>query len=287
LIVTLARRNDLSLFAPGQSKSAAWVKRRSAATAHASRRVGVIYGFQNSEMLGADASSVEHYSRLGVRIMQLTYNGHNRVADGCMVAQDKGLSAFGREVLEQMHAQRVLVDLSHSSERTCLDAIQASASPVSITHTGCRALVNLPRNKSDTELRQLAQKGGVVGIYGMPFLRAAGQPMAADLILHIEHAINVCGEEHVGFGSDGSVTAVDDLTSYLRFLSEDVAQRKQAGVGAAGESESVALFLPDLCGPSQFNDLAEHLRRRGHSSSRIERILGGNFLRLMREVWGG
>src|ERR1035437_6568947 len=107
--------------------------------AHASRRVGVIYGFQNSEMFGDDALSVEHYSRLGVRIMQLTYNGHNRVADGCMVAQDKGLSTFGREVLEQMHAQRVLVDLSHSSERTCLDAIQVSTSPVSITHTGCRA----------------------------------------------------------------------------------------------------------------------------------------------------
>lgn len=88
----------------------------------------------------------------------------------------------------------------------------------SITHTGCRALVDLPRNKSDAELRQLARKGGVVGIYGMPFLRGAGQPMAADLIQHMEHAINICGEEDVGFGSDGSVTAVDDLTSYLRFF---------------------------------------------------------------------
>lgn len=254
--------------------------------AHASSRVGVIYGFQNSEMLGDDATSVEHFSRLGVRIMQLTYNGRNRVGDGCMIAQDRGLSTFGFEVLEQMHAQSVLVDLSHSSEQTCLDAIRVSVSPVSVTHTGCRALVDLRRNKSDAELRALAQKGGVVGIYGMPFLRASGQPSVADLIRHMEHAVNVCGEDHVGFGSDGSVTAVDDLGNYLRFLEEDVAKRKQAGVASAGESEAVALFLPDLSGPSQFLDLAYHLQKRGHSSLRIEKILGGNFLRLLREVWG-
>lgn len=206
----------------------------------------MIYGFHNSEMLGDDARSVAHYAQLGVRIMQLSYNGRNRLGDGCMVANDQGLSNFGHEVLAQMQAQRVLVDLSHSSEKTGLDALRASIRPVAISHSGCRALVDLPRNTSDAMLRQLAAKGGVLGLYGMPFLRQQGQPMANDLLRHLEHAIMVCGEDHVGIGSDGHVTAVDDLANYLHFLGQDVARRKQAGVGAAGEREAVALFLPDL-----------------------------------------
>lgn len=255
--------------------------------AQASRCVGVIYGFQNSEMFGDRVASVADYAGLGVRIMQLSYNGRNRVADGCAVADDRGLSPFGHQVMAQMQAQRVLVDLSHSSWKTCLDALCAATAPLAITHTACRELANLARNKSDAELRLLAQSGGVVGIYCMPFLREQGQPMASDLVRHIEHAIHVCGEDHVGFGSDGSVVAVDDLDNYLRFLNEDLAQRKQAGIGAAGENEAVALFLPDLCGPTQFAALADLLQRRGHSSARVEKIMGGNFLRLLREVWGG
>lgn len=254
--------------------------------AQASERIGVIYGFHNSEMLGDDAQSVAHYAQRGVRIMQLGYNGRNRVGDGCMVALDQGLSNFGHEVVAQMQAQRVLVDLSHSSEKTSLDVLRVATRPVAISHSGCRALVDLPRNSSDAVLRQLAAKGGVLGLYGMPFLRQQGQPMAIDLLRHLEHAIQVCGEDHVGIGSDGHITAVDDLANYLHFLGQDVAQRKQAGVGAAGEREAVALFLPDLCGPTQFQALAELLQRRGHSSSRIEKIMGGNFLRLLREVWG-
>jgi membrane dipeptidase len=143
----------------------------------------------------------------------------------------------------------------------------------------------LPRNTSDALLRELAAKGGVLGIYGMPFLRQQGQPMASDLLRHLEHAIKVCGEDHVAIGSDGHVTAVDDLANYLRFVGEDMAQRKQTGIGATGEREAVALFLPDLCGTTQFQALAELLQQRGHSSSRIEKIMGGNFLRLLREAW--
>jgi membrane dipeptidase len=254
-------------------------------TAHASGRVGVIYGFQNTEMLEGQAERVAEFSALGVRVMQLTYNGRNAVADGCMVPDDAGLSPLGRAMVAQMNAQRVLIDLSHSSEKTCLDAIRQSTVPVAITHSACRALANLPRNKSDAELRLLARRGGVIGIYAMPFLREQGQPFADDLLRHVEHAINICGEDHVGFGSDGSISAIDDMPTYMRYLAEDVAQRKQSGVGASGEDEAVALFLPDLCGPGQFQVLADHLQRRGHGSARIEKILGGNFLRLMRETW--
>ena len=107
-----------------------------------------------------------------------------------------------------------MVDLSHSGGQTCLDAARASRQPISINHTGCRALVDLPRNKTDEELRLVAERGGFVGIYFMPFLNPAGIATAADVVAHIEHAVNVCGEDHVGIGTDGGTTGIDDLAGY-------------------------------------------------------------------------
>jgi membrane dipeptidase len=254
--------------------------------ARAAGQVGVVYGFQNTEMLGRDLARVDEFARRGVRVIQLTYNGRNAVADGATVPDDRGLSAFGAEVLERLEAQRVLVDLSHSSEKTCLDALRRARRPLAITHTGCRALADHPRNKSDAELRRVAEGGGVVGLYFMPYLRLAGQPLAADLVAHLEHALQVCGEDHVGLGTDGGTTAPDDLASYRARLEEEVETRRRLGIGAPGETAEVVCFLPDLCGPSQFDRLAALLAERGHGQARIAKILGGNFRRLMGECWG-
>ena len=156
---------------------------------------------------------------------------------------------------------------------------------MAITHTGCRAVTDHPRNKSDAELRVLAARGGVVGLYFMPYLRVAGQPMAANLVAHLEHAIDVCGEDHVGLGTDGGTTRHDDMAAYRRALEDEIAQRRALGIGAPGETADVATFLPDLCGPTQFQRLADLLAARGHAESRIEKILGGNFRRVMSEAW--
>ena len=110
--------------------------------------------------------------------------------------------------------------------------------------------------------------------------------MASDLIAHLEHAIDVCGEDHVGLGTDGGITSHDDMTAYRRQLEDEIAQRRALGIGAPGETADVATFLPDLCGPTQFQRLADLLAARGHSSARIEKILGGNFLRYARAIWG-
>jgi membrane dipeptidase len=179
-----------------------------------------------------------------------------------------------------------MVDLSHSGEQICLDAVSASAKPIAITHTGCRALVDLPRNKSDRELRAVAEKGGFVGMYFMPFLAAGRQPMAADLVAHIEHAVKVCGEDHVGIGTDGTVCAIDDMPDYMRALEKEVQQRRAAGISAPGERADIVTFLPDLQGPDKFHKLADLLAKRGHSASRIDKILGLNFLRFAGDVWG-
>jgi membrane dipeptidase len=253
--------------------------------AKASGRFGIIYGFQDATPLGEDVNRVKIFSRFGVRIIQLTYNRRNLLGDGCLEPSNAGLSRFGQQVVEAMNAQGLLIDLSHCGHRTTTDAITSSKQPVAITHAGCAALTDLPRNKTDEELRLLAKRGGVIGIYMMPFLRSHGQPTAADLIRHIEHAVEVCGEDHVGIGTDGVVSRIELTPEFVKRHREDVANRRRLGISAPGEEEDVYTFLPDLNGPRKLETLAGLLLARGHSESRVTKILGGNFARLFREVW--
>src|SRR6201992_4121017 len=114
----------------------------------------------------------------------------------------------------RISATRCMAAQSHSGRQICLDAARASSRPISINHTGCRALTDLPRNKTDEELRLAGHQGRVVGIYFMPFLNLSGHATAADVVAHIEHALNVCGEDHVGIGTDGGTTQIGDLEAY-------------------------------------------------------------------------
>jgi membrane dipeptidase len=249
-------------------------------------RIGIIYGFQNAAMVGRDASRVDAFADLGVRVIQLTYNPANDLGGGSMAAGDPGLTAFGREVVERLNLNKIMVDLSHSGRQTCLDAARASRRPISINHTGCRALVDLPRNKSDEELRLVAERGGFVGIYFMPFLNPRSLATPEDVVAHIDHAVNVCGEDHVGIGTDGGTTGIDDMPAYRAHMRAEVAQRRAAGIGAAGENPDTLPFVERLSGPDQFHRLIALLDRRGYSEARIEKIMGLNFVAFAREVWG-
>lgn len=254
--------------------------------ARANRRIGLIYGFQNAVMLGSDVTRADIFADLGVRIIQLTYNPANTIGDGSMAPANRGLTDFGRKVVERLNMNRIMVDLSHSGQRTCLEAARVSKQPISINHTGCQAITDLPRNKTDEELRLVASRGGFVGIYFMPFLSADSNASAADVIAHIDHAVNVCGEDHVGIGTDGPITGVDDMAAYRRRIRTQVARRKAAGIGARGENPDTIPMVADLQGPGQFEKLAGLLRARGYREARIEKILGGNFLNYARLVWG-
>jgi membrane dipeptidase len=255
--------------------------------AKAEKKIGVIYGFQNGAMVGNDPSRVDIFADLGVRVIQLTYNPANQLGDGSMAPENRGLSDLGHRVVARLNEKRVMVDLSHSGQNTCLDAARASTAPISINHTGCRALTDLPRNKTDEELRLVASKGGFVGIFFMPFLRLDGHPHAEDVVAHIDHAVNVCGEDCVGIGTDGDVTAIDDLGLYASFLAKQVADRAKSGLGATGERADTYPFVVDLRGVDQFRKLASLLRVRGYNETRIEKIMGRNFLRFATDVWGG
>jgi membrane dipeptidase len=250
------------------------------------RKIGVIYGFQNTTMLGTDASRADIFADLGVRVIQLTYNPANAVGSGSMAAENGGVTAFGREVIARLNQNRIMVDLSHSGERTCLEAARLSTQPISINHTGCRALTDLPRNKTDAELRLVAERGGFVGIYFMPFLNPKSVAGAVDVVAHIEHAIQICGEDHVGIGTDGGTTAVDDMTNFRAVIRQEIAERRAAGIGARGENPDTLPFVEDLSGPTQFNKLIALLEARGHKPARIEKVMGANFVRYARDVWG-
>ena len=249
-------------------------------------KIGLIYGFQNGAMMGEKPARVDTFAALGVRIFQLTYNPANLLGDGSMAPENRGITPLGREVIARCNANRVMVDLSHSGETTCLEATLASEQPVSINHTGCRALTDLPRNKTDAELRQVAERGGFVGIYFMPFLNPTGHATAEDVVAHLAHAVNICGEDHVGIGTDGTVTQIDDLAAYEAVLAKEIAERRAAGISAAGERPDTYPFVADLRGPDQFRKLQGLLAGKGWGEARIEKIMGLNFLRYAETIWG-
>lgn len=255
--------------------------------ARKSKRVGVIYGFQNAFQLGDDLSRVDIFADLGMRIIQLTYNNCYPIGCGAAKAsEDTGLTEFGREVVARLEEKRVLVDLSHGGPKTIDGALEAASRPLAITHTGCRALADLPRNVTDAQLKKLADKGGVAGIYFMPFLKVGAQPYAEAVVAHIEHAINVAGEDHVGIGCDNPVTQIDDMPAYYAATKKEVAERAKRGVSAPGESGDIVPLIPDLQGTEKFRKLAAMLSARGHSEARIEKVMGKNFLNLFAGTWG-
>lgn len=249
-------------------------------------KLGLIYGFQGTGVIGGDLDRLQLFSSFGVRVVQLTYNRRELVGDGCLEPANAGLSRLGAEAVERLNALRVVIDLAHGGQRTTAEAIRHSKVPVAISHSGCRAVANLPRNQRDEELRLLAERGGVVGIFLMPFLAMGRQPTADDVIRHIEHALGVCGEDHVGIGSDLSITPQVVTDEYRESHRRFITERKRLGIAAPGEEPGIFSFVPDLNSPRRLELIGERLRTRGHGSARIEKILGGNWLRLLRDVWG-
>jgi membrane dipeptidase len=222
---------------------------------------------------------------LGVRVVQPTYNRRNLLGDGCLEPANAGLSITGVHAVERMNDLGILIDLSHCGRQTAADAIRLSKQPVAFTHTGCVALADHPRNRTDAELRAVADKGGVSGIYFMPYLCQGKQPTSADVIRHLEHMIDVAGEDHVSIGTDGSVSAeVMDEAFKTRFA-EDTRQRRELGVAAPQEFDDGYLFAADLNTPRKLETLAHLLSLRGHPDSRIEKVLGANLMRLFAQVW--
>jgi membrane dipeptidase len=255
------------------------------ARAKQENKVGIIPGFQYTAFLEENPERIEVFRNLGVRIMQLTYNVRTAFGDGCLEPGNAGLSRAGIAAVRKMNEIGVAVDLSHSGYRTTSDAIATSSKPVMISHSGCAAVYAHPRNKPDDILKALADRGGYFGVYLMPYLVASPTvPTRRHVLDHLLHAIDVCGADHVGIGSDGSIQETVLTASQKADFEADIARRKQLGIGAPGEDRFP--YVPDLNGPDHMQIIATELARRGQPSSVIEKVLGANFQRVCGEIWG-
>jgi membrane dipeptidase len=255
------------------------------ARAKKARRTGLVYGVQDGVAFETDLARLEDLHALGLRVVQPTYNRRNLLGDGCLEPANAGLSRTGIEAIERMNALGILVDLSHCGRQTAADAIRVSQKPVAFTHTGSQALADHPRNRTDAELRAVADKGGVSGIYFMPYLSEGRQPTAADVVLHLEHMVQVAGEDHVSIGTDGNFSPTTVDQKYKDAFAKNTRERREAGIAAPWETEEGYLFAADLNTPRRLATLAMMLADRRHSAARIEKILGGNLLRVFRETW--
>ena len=246
------------------------------------KKLGVIYSFESANMLEDKIERIELFRGLGVRVMQLTYNRRTPLGVGCLDGETDGVTDLGRQAIAKMNELGIALDLSHSNTKTTGDGIAASTKPPIITHAGCRAVFMHPRNKEDRELKALADKGGVVGIYMLPYITASPkQPMLDDYLQHLEHALKVCGEDHVGVGSDVPFFRVGDPD--LAEMKRDIEKRKADGIAAPGEDRPT--YIPDLNTPRKMELIADALLKRGHKAAAVEKILGANFRRVFGEIW--
>jgi membrane dipeptidase len=255
-------------------------------------KIGVIMEFENTLPLDGDLHMIDIFCRLGLRIMQLTYQERNLVGDGCTERTDAGLSDFGIQVIERMNRLGIVVSLSHTGKRTCMEAIEVSQAPVIFSHSNPRALCDHPRNIGDEEIEAVARKGGVVGICAIGnYLRADSTPenpsTIEDYMDHVDYVVRLVGIDHVGIGLD-LVEFEEAFTKHgvmsVRNLPPERYNRifKPAYIPPI-ETWNCARGLESV---AQLPNLTQGLLGRGYSEAGVAKIMGGNFLRVFREVWG-
>jgi membrane dipeptidase len=248
------------------------------------KKMGIIFSFESVEMLEGKVPRIELFRNLGVRVMQLSYNHKSPFSAGVLEPDGGGLTILGQQAVVMMNSVGVAIDLSHANAQTTADAITASSKPVIMSHAGCAAIHPHPRNKTDNQLRSLAHKGGVVGIYDMPYLAASPkQPTVEDYMAHMEHALQVAGEDHVGIGSDVSIQPVDTSPKGLAEFKEVQEQRQKAGLAAPEEDRP--LYVEGLNVLRKGEVIADQLLKRGYPARVAEKILGTNFARVFDEIW--
>ena len=243
-----------------------------------SGKVGVLIGVQNSEHFQS-VDDVNFFHGLGQRVSQLTYNTRNLIGNGSTERRDDGLSDFGVSIVERMNKVGMAVDVSHCGDRTTLDAFEVSKKPVLITHSNCRALVaGHPRVKTDEAIKKMAITGGVMGITGVRMFVKAEEPTTIEHVLdHFDHVAKLVGVEHVGIGSDMDLDGYDDLPP------EENKRLRASYKDSYGFREKID--IEGLDHPKRVFDLTEGLIRRKYKDQDIELILGGNFKRVLAQIW--
>jgi membrane dipeptidase len=252
--------------------------------AHRSERVGIILNFQDLAYLAGDLDNLNVFGSLGIRIAQPTYNNQNLLGSGCTERVDGGRSYFGIDVYPPHERTRDAIDLSHAGSATTADAISVSRRPVICSHVGVRALTDNPRNKTDDQLRAVADTGGYIGGCTLPlFLAVGGLARLDDFLDHLEHTIEVVGVDQVGVGTDWSGSDVPpELQAILNRASS------APGLGLRGDPAFVYDFSMTVEGAEGWSDwpnLTRGMIARGYCDGDIQKLLGENLLRVMDTIW--
>jgi membrane dipeptidase len=235
-------------------------------------RLAVVLHFQGGTPLEYDWHLVEAFYRLGVRVIQLTYNERNPLGDGCTERVDGGLSKLGLQVIAEMNRLGMIVDLSHVGYRTSMEAIEACGAPMICSHSNARTLHASPRNVPDDLLRAIGRRDGVVGVCAFPAFLTTGAATIDHVIEQIDYVSRLIGPEHVGLGFDFSEETQED---YLYFRYDPAVYPQPPWTYPSG-----------ISGFQETPNITHHLVARGYSDQDILNILGGNFLRVFRRVCG-
>jgi microsomal dipeptidase-like Zn-dependent dipeptidase len=212
----------------------------------------IMLGIENGLALNGKLENLQHFAQRGIVYMTLCHNGDNDICDSARGSQThNGVSAFGRQVISEMNRLGIMVDMSHAGEKSFYDALELSSLPIVCSHSSCRALCDHPRNLTDDQMRALAAKGGVMQVTLYPgFLVKDGEATIEDAMRHLEHAIGVMGIDHVGLGTDfdgdGGIRGLADSSELIHFTRQ--------------------------------------LMARDFTQEDIQKIWGGNFLRVMQHV---
>lgn len=232
-------------------------------------KTGILIGFQNVPPLEGNLGLLPVYHRLGVRIIQFSYHFKNICGDGCMEPSNSGLSLFGRQLVESMNDQGMVIDLAHVGERTVLDTIEASQHPVIASHSNAFARVPAPQNKKDATIKALSAKGGVIAITGFPRLLEP-DPTIELLLDHVDHVVQLVGVDYVGIGMDFAEGWTDSPSHRKKLIEID---------------GRIYDWPTGISTVSEFPNLTRGLLMRGYSDDEIAKILGGNLLRVFEEVF--
>jgi membrane dipeptidase len=250
------------------------------ARAHETGRFGILYNLQSSAQF-ATLDDVNACYGMGLRSSQLSYNFRTLVADGAFEPKDAGVSEYGAKVIARMNEVRMAVDLGHASDQTKLDAIQLSRVTPILSHGNCRALIpNGLRATTDDAIKKLAARGGVMGITDIAFMVKATEPVTVeDVIDQYDHVRDLVGIEHVGMGSDAGIES-NDLGDPV------IGQRQLDTADPRYHVHGTAEIVKGMQGPTRAYELTAALVRRGYTDDHIRLILGGNWTRVLKEIWG-
>ena len=242
-------------------------------------KIAVFYLIQNSTPFGKNLDMVDTFYGLGLRSVQITYNYQNWAGAGCKERTDAGLTEFGLQLVAKLNDTNMLIDCSHANMTTMTDTIRASRTPIIVSHTGCMAVHKNDRNTTDENLKLLADNGGVVGIDQIrPHITTLREGAVEHYYDHIQHAINVCGIDHVGIGSDRDHRYIDLTPEYLDEL--------RAEQGANLVEADLPWFMVELNGPRRMETIWDGLKGRGLADRELEKIMGANVRRLYSETIG-